>query len=86
MSTALYSIGTWDANAEAYTPQDGLSVASLNVPLPVLRAALRELRNRFGYGAWRMRGDDGDHDSDWAVLVERTDGMPEAEIMEQWKR
>lgn len=27
-----------------------------------------------------------DYDNDWSVLVERTDGMPEGEIMQSWKR
>ena len=90
--TPLYSVGTWDANAQAYTPQEGLSVPSVNVPLHGLRAALKALRREFGYAAWRMRyadnapGDWDTHDSDTEVLVERTDGESEAEVLERWKR
>lgn len=46
-----------------------------------------------GYTAHRTRyfikashGDVVDWDSDTFVLVERTDGMTEAEILESWKR
>lgn len=86
MSVPLYSVGTWDTDAQAYTPQEGLSVPSFNIPLWTLRQALRELRD-CGYAADRYRDADGSHDAnDWAVLVERTDGMPEHEIREAWKR
>lgn len=85
MSEPLYSVGTWDIDAQAYTPQPGLSVPSLNITLHQLRQALKELRQR-GYAADRVRFDDGNRDSDWSVLVERTDGLSEAEILERWKR
>lgn len=84
--TAVYSVGTWDTMVQAYTPQVGLSVPCINVPLPTLRQALRELR-AMDYSCHRRRGSDGEHDdNDWSVLVERTDGMTEDEVLEQWKR
>jgi hypothetical protein len=70
----LYSVGTWDTDEQAYTPQAGLTVPSQNVPLPGLLAVLRQLRS-MGYTAHRYRDADGCHDdNDWSVLVERTDG------------
>jgi len=85
--TNLYSIGTWDTHAQAYTPQEGLSVPCVNVPLPIMRQVIRELRREYGYGAYRQRDSNGNYDTnDWAVLVERTDGMSEAEVLEGWKR
>jgi hypothetical protein len=83
MSEPLYSVGTWDCEAQAYTPQD--EVPAFNLTIRELRASLRAIR-QCGYGAWRTRGSHGDHYSDWAVLVERTDGLPEHEILEGWKR
>lgn len=72
--TPLYSIGTWDTDEQAYTPQAGLSVPSINVPLPTMRQVVRELR-RMGYSARRVRDSDGSHEhNDWSVLIERTDG------------
>lgn len=85
MTTPLYSVGTWDSESQAYTPQVGLSVPWCNVPIATLRQALRELR-RMGYAADRKRDSNGDYDSDPAVLVERTDGKPEAEILKEWER
>jgi|GEM_PF-5427521 len=70
----LYSITTWDYDKQAYTPQQGLSVPSLNVSWRQLLAAVRELR-AMGYTCHRVRAADGSHDeNDCAVLVERTDG------------
>lgn len=85
MSTApLYSVSTWDGEADAYTPQ--LGVPAFNLTLPQLRQAIRLLRE-LGYTAHRVRSPDGDHDdNDWSVLIERTDGKPESEIIEGWKR
>ena len=72
--TKLYSIGTWDTDLQAYTPQAGLSVPSANVQWHGLLAALRELRT-MGYSCHYVRAADGSHDcNDWSVLVERTDG------------
>lgn len=73
MSEPLYSIGTWDTDAQAYTPQEGLTVPCINVPLPVMRQVVRELR-KMGYACHRYRID-GEYDcNDWSVLIERTDG------------
>jgi hypothetical protein len=82
----IYSIGTWDTEVQAFTPQDGLTVPSLNIEKSVLREALRQLRREHGYPGYRFRDENGDYHSDWAVLIERTDGMSEAEILEGWKR
>jgi len=82
--TPLYSVGTWDPELEAYTPQVG--VPSFNLTLWQLRDSLRMLRE-MGYTAHRTRCPDGTHeDNDWSVLVERTDGKPESEIMKEWER
>jgi hypothetical protein len=82
----LYSIGTWDTDTQAYTPQVGLTVPCLNVPWTTLLEVLRQLR-QMGYSADRRRDANGEHnDNDSSVLVERTDGMTESEIAERWKR
>jgi hypothetical protein len=81
-----YSIGTWDTDAQAYTPQEGLTVHCVNVPWRTLLQVMRELR-LLGYSAHRTRDSDGEHgDNDWSVLVERTNGMTEAEVLAGWKR
>lgn len=89
MTTAgepLYSVGTWDADAQAYTPQDGLTVPCLNVPWGGLLRVLRQLR-RLSYSCHRRRDARGDHyDNDPMVMVERTDGAAEAEILGGWRR
>lgn len=83
---AMYSVGTWDTDRQAYTPQRGLSVPSFNITLAQLRTAIRELRKR-GYSVHRYRDEDGGHeDNDWAVLIERTDGKPWREIRRNWNR
>ncbi len=72
----LYSVGTWDTDAQAYTPQEGLTVPSQNVPRVGLFEVLRQLRG-MGYSAHRRRDARGNHDhNDSYVLVERTDGKP----------
>jgi hypothetical protein len=82
----LYSVGTWDTEKQAYTPQAGLTNPCINVSLSGMLCCLRELR-RMGYSCHRKRDADGGHDeNDWYVLVERTDGTEECEIMESWKR
>lgn len=84
--TALYSIGTWDTDKQAYTPQRGLAVPSFNITKGQLRAALKQLR-KMGYSAHRTRDADGRHDdNDWAVLVERTDGRYWKDIRRSWNR
>lgn len=82
---AAYSVGTWDADAQAYTPQIGVE-KSFNLTIHELRAAMKTLR-QLGYSVHRRRDADGSHDdNDWMVLIERTDGMTEQEILESWKR
>lgn len=84
MTTPLYSVGTWDADAEAYTPQTG--VPAFNLTLAELRRSLKALKD-CGYSCHRTRGPNGDYDdNDVYVLVERTYGMSEAEILDQWQR
>ena len=71
----LYSIGTWDTDVQAYTPQVGTEPC-VNVPWRRLLQVLRLLR-RMGYSAHRYRDAHGGHDdNDWAVMVERTNGEP----------
>lgn len=87
MSEALYSVGTYDWERSAYTPQRGLTVPSFNITLTQLRHAIRDLRE-LGYTAHRKRNPGGDShdDNDHDVLIERTDGMCWKEIMRNWKR
>lgn len=85
-SGALYSVGTWDSNKQAYTPQRGLTVPSFNMTWRQLVIAVRELK-RLDYSAHRVRGTDGEYaDNDWSVLIERTDGKHWKEIMKGWRR
>lgn len=82
---ATYSVGTWDSEAQAYTPQIGLD-KSFHLTLAELRQAVRRLK-RLGYSCHRRRNERGEHEcNDWCVLIERTDGMSESEILEGWKR
>lgn len=84
MNQPLYSIGTWDIDAQAYTPQAGVNC--LNITRADLRRRIGSLRC-MGYSCHR-RGNvrDGHDDNDTSVLIERTDGMPDSEILESWKR
>jgi hypothetical protein len=82
-SLALYSVGTWDTESQGYTPHQ--DVPAFNLTIGQLHKSLRMLRD-IGYEAWRKRDEDGSYDSDWCVLVERTDGMSESEILNKWKR
>lgn len=81
----LYSIGTWDTELQAYTPQIGVP-KSFNLTLAELRQAVRLLRRRLGYSCHRQRFEGEYDNNDWTVLIERTDGASEAEIIEGWKR
>lgn len=82
---ARYSVGTWDSDMQAYTPQSGVE-KSFNITIRELRSAIKRLRE-LGYSCHRFRDGDGGHeDSDTFVLVERTDGTTEEKILEQWKR
>lgn len=80
-----YSVGTWDTDQQAYTPQVGVG-RSINISFRGLVRVMRRLR-RLGYSAHRIRNDEGDHyDNDTSVLVERTDGISRVEVLEAWKR
>lgn len=84
MSKRLYSIGTWDSESQSYTPHDGLP--AFNLTIWQLRRVMRALRS-IGYPCDRKRDSDGGHDSnDPNVLIERTDGMAEDEILDGWRR
>jgi hypothetical protein len=81
----LYSIGTWDTDLQAYTPQAGMENC-INIPRDVLRTRIRALRC-MGYTAHRIGNSrDGHDDNDTFVLIERTDGKPEAVILKEWER
>ena len=98
-TTPLYSIGTWDAELQAFTPQDGLQAytpgaglgeLAFNLTLHQLRCAMRGLR-AMGYACRRRRTSEPGmaleyDDNDTDVLIERTDGKPEAEILQGWER
>lgn len=84
--SVAYSVGTWDTDKQAYTPQRGLSVPSFNITLAQLRQALKELRT-MAYKAHRYRDEDGSHDdNDAYVIVERTDGKYWKKVMKEWRR
>lgn len=84
MSEPLYSIGTWDTELQAYTPQ--IDVPAFNLTRAELVKSIRLLRD-CGYSVHRFGNcRDGHEDNDTAVLIERTDGMPESEIMKGWER
>ena len=82
----LYSVGTYDWERSAYTPQIGVG-RSINVSLRQVRRVLKRLR-KMGYTAHRVGNtrNDSTRDSDPDVLVERTDGMDKAEILKRWDR
>lgn len=82
---AKYSVGTWDSDKQAYTPQQGAG-QSVNITWKSLLAVMRRLRD-LGYSAHRVRNNEGDHyDNDTSVLVERTDGMTLESILKSWER
>lgn len=84
MASELYSIGTWDTDAQAFTPQTG--VPAFNLTLWELKQSMRTLREH-GYSVHRYRDADGGHrDNDTDALIERTDGKLEPVILEEWKR
>ena len=84
--TPLYSIGTWDGDLNAYTPQIGLTVPSFNITRSQLRQAIRDLRG-MGYSVHRIRDADGEHwDNDTSVIIERTDGELPEFILKYWVR
>ena len=61
-----YTITTWDAELQEFTPQEGLALESQSIPLRQVRHVFRELRQHFGYSCHRNH-----NDSDPAVLIER---------------
>ena len=68
---AVYSIRTWDMEAQEYTPQNGVPCDGLT--LWQLRASMRLLRS-IGYSCHRLRDPDGGHDDNDAwVKIERSD-------------
>jgi hypothetical protein len=86
MSEPLYSIGTWDMDLQAYTPQNG--VPAFNLTRGQLRESIKMLRSlKYKYTVHRFRDADGSHeDNDWSVLIERTDGKSEEQILKDWER
>lgn len=70
-SEPRYSVKTWDTEAQAFTPQDGMSAPSINVSLWGLRRALQELRRDWGYDCYYVRASNGEHCNDPSVLVEK---------------
>jgi len=85
-SDAMYSVGVWDSEKQAYVPHESIGEASINILLGQLKSTLKRLR-KIGYSAHRRRSVAGDYDdNDWLVLVERTDGRDIKEILENWKR
>lgn len=85
MSEPLYSIGTWDTDAQGFTPQEG--VPAINLTRRQLVASMRMLQDYGGYTCHRYGNmTQHDRDSDTSVLIERTDGKPEAEILRDWER
>ncbi len=90
LTQPLYSIGTWDPELEAFTPQEG--VPAFNLTRAQLVSSMRQLQD-CGYSCHRFRSRDETgaleewaSDSDPSVMINRTDGMPEYEILEMWKR
>ncbi len=90
MNQPLYSIGTWDPELQSFTPQDDMP--AFNLTRKQLVASIRMLQD-CGYSChrYRERLEDGtlsteSYDSDPFVMIERTDGMPESEILGRWKR
>lgn len=55
----LYSIGTYDGDAQGYTPQAGLSLYPINVPWRGLLQIMRELC-QMGYSVCPRRADGRD--------------------------
>lgn len=83
----LYSIGTWDANSQSFTPHPGLP--AYNLTRKQLVVVMRKLRN-LGYSCHRVRTREngvynGHVDSDPSVIIERTDGMSKRKILKQWR-
>ena len=85
MTQPLYSIGTWDTDAEAYTPHVG--VPAFNLTRRQLVESMRLLKSTGMYTCHRYGNATQDmRDSDTSVLIERTDGKTPAEILVDWER
>ena len=82
----LYSIGTWDTELQAFAPHDG--VPAFNLTRRQLVASMRMLQATGWYTCHRFGNTHSDdlRDSDTSVMIERTDGLSEAEILMQWRR
>ena len=90
MTEPLYSIGTWDTGLPEFSPQ--VDVLAFNLTRKQMVESIRMLQGN-GYPCHRFRGRDEDgqlnaraDDSDPSVLIERTDGMSEVEILKRWQR
>jgi len=84
--SAVYSIGTWDTDAQGFTPQLGLSRSPINCTWRDMLQICRELC-QMGYSCHYRRDPNGEHsENDPMVLIERTDGMTLQEILKQWER
>jgi hypothetical protein len=88
MAEPLYSIGTWDTDEQAFRPHP--NCPKLNQTRAELVQSMRVLQ-QYGYtchryGNKRTEEDGGLRDSDVSVLIERTDGKPESEILKGWER
>lgn len=85
-SAPSYSVGVWDADAQGYNRPSDMDAPNFNLTLAGLRTAIRELRREYGYSCYRVLWPDGSRDSDWRILVERTDGQDVSEILKRWER
>lgn len=88
MSVETYSVGTWDGDEQAYTPQlyRGVEIPSINLTIHELRRTMKELRE-MGYSVHRFGNTrDSDRENDTSVLIEKTTGMSRGEVLESWKR
>ena len=82
---AFYSIGTYDWELGAYTPQIGVDRWH-RLTKWELRVAIRQLRS-MGYTCHRRRDIDGSYDdNDTNVIVDRTDDMTVEEVIKSWER
>ena len=78
----LYTIRTWDAELECYTPQEGMTQPWCNITQWQLKRAMQELQT-LGYSCHRRRCERGGYDdNDTFVLIERTDGLAEEIILD----
>lgn len=87
--TQRYAIGTWDPEAQGFTPHPGLDW--YNLTRRELVVVMRELRE-CGYTCHRVRDRDengqhtGEVESDVSVLIESVDGRTPEQVLNNWKR